>query len=159
MIIPLENLLSFSWIQFFICCSWILLTFFHVCLFPVILKSWIKPASKTKASPRPYLNRHDTVQSCTWSTIVLNTLTRWNTWNSVLRCCLFLHDDEHGLPEALPPTQPTNPVPTRCLIRSWREGLMLISFCGSGLSPLRTDFSSTSEHCHRDWCLSPWKMD
>lgn len=28
---------------------------------------------------------------------------------------LFLHDNEHDLPNALPPTQPANSVPTHCL--------------------------------------------
>ncbi|PWA28146.1 hypothetical protein CCH79_00020541, partial [Gambusia affinis] len=45
----------------------------------------------------------------------------------------FLHDDEHDLPDALPPTQPANSVPTLT------DG----SLCGSSFAPDPTRFSPT----------------
>lgn len=54
---------------------------------------------------------------------------------------LFLHDDEHDLPDALPPTQPANSVPTLT------DG----SLCSSSFAPDPTLFSPTT--LESDVCL------
>lgn len=78
----------------------------------LILK-WLKSSGMVTPTSRP-----------TWHRFILNFLKHYRSQApapdekqksiTVLCCCFLLHD-EHGLPDALPPTRPTLPDTTPCL--------------------------------------------